>query len=326
MKRLPAIALVLGLAGFAIGGPTALAQTGGGSVNYPAGMSLVSAPPGSNLPAINGQLSTFQSGAREYQQTAPTAGTTAGYGYWASFDAPATVQLAAGTNTPYTASTLAGQWILVGDPSGTLPATVAGASAVFTYDPSSGYKAATMLQPGQGAWAQASGQMVTVKPQTPDAIAAAARLRATTVNGISVGVPNDWDRVTVKPAEQSTRALWASADGHASLDVSGPAPLPEGSRVNATRGLSNVLSDPKWLGSEQVTQPAAATVVSGADAAATAGLTGSDPKLGPFRETVVLAIVNQNAYLFDLIAATDFATQNQALLDQMVQSFQVTGG
>jgi hypothetical protein len=215
--------------------------------------------------------------------------------------------------------------MLVGDPSGSLSATVTGASAVYTYDSSSGYKAATILQPGQGAWALASGQMVVVTPQTPEALAAAAKLRSTSVNGVLVSVPNDWDRVTVKPMDQSTNALWASADGHATLDVSGPAPLPDGSRVNATRGLTNLINDPKWVGGEQVSQPAAPTPVAGADAAATASLTGSDPKLGPFQETAVLAIVGQNAYLFDLVAMNDFATQNQALLNQIVHSFQVTG-
>jgi hypothetical protein len=325
MKPLPVFAIVLGLS-LAVGTHSASAQTGGTSVSYPAGLSLVSAPQGTNFSAVDGQLATYQSGTREYQQTAAAAGTTSGFGYWVTFDSPATLQLAPGATTPYTANTLTGQWVLIGDPSGSLPATVNGASVLYTYDASSGYKSATALQPGQGAWAQASGQTIVVTPQTPDALAAAAKLRANSVNGISVGVPNDWDRVTVKPANQTIDALWSSADGHATLDISGPLPLPDGARVNATRGLTDLLNDPKWLGSEQVTQSPAAKTVTGADAAAIASLTGSDPKFGPFQETVVVAMANQNVYLLDLTATTDFATQNQALLDQIVQSFQVKAG
>jgi hypothetical protein len=325
MKALPVIALVFSLIGIATRWHLALAQTASGStVTYPAGLSLVAAPPGSGLTAVEGQLSTFQSGDREYQQSAPGMGTTVGYGYWAQFDAPATVQLAAGSNVPYTVNTLAGQWILIGDPSGSLPATVSGASALYTYEFESGYKTATMLQPGQGAWAQASGQMISVKPQSPDAIAAAAKLHAAAVNGVSVGIPGDWDRVTVKPADQSAKAEWASSDGNASLVIIGPEQLPYGARINAARGLGDIISAPKFLGTEQVSQPAAAMAVPGADAAATAGLIGSDPKFGSFQETLLLALVGQKAYVLDLTATTAFASQYQVLLDQIVQSFQVT--
>jgi hypothetical protein len=314
----------MGLAGFAIRGHAALADASGSSVDYPAGLSLISAPPGSSLTAVDGQLSTYQSGAHDYQQSGPAAGTTSGYGYWAQFTSPATLVLASGSNSPYTTSTIAGQWIMIGDPSGSLPATVAGASAVYIYDPSSGYKPAGVLQPGQGAWAQASGQMVIVRPQTLDDMVAAAKLRSITANGFSVGVPNDWDRLTVKPAEQSTRAEWTSADGRAGLIVVGPTPLSDGTRINATRVLNNFLNDPKFLDGEQVTQSAAQTVVPGADVAATGALTGVDPKFGQFQESLVLAIVNQSGYLFDLTASLDFRSQNQELLDEMVQSFQMT--
>jgi hypothetical protein len=48
-----------------------------------------------------------------------------------------------------------GKYIMIGDPSGVLPALVSGADILITFDPVGGYHFVTngILQPGQGAWA-----------------------------------------------------------------------------------------------------------------------------------------------------------------------------
>ncbi|MGI8549541.1 MAG: hypothetical protein ACR2PL_01920, partial [Dehalococcoidia bacterium] len=62
-----------------------------------------------------------------------------------------------------------GQLIIVGDPSGTQPATVTGADAVYVYDSASGaYQQPSTLQPGEGAWAySAAGGIVRIAPMSP---------------------------------------------------------------------------------------------------------------------------------------------------------------
>ena len=75
--------------------------------------------------------------------------------------------LAAGSNDAYQVSAPAGQWIMVGDPSGTEPAHVAGEDHFYGYDPVRGYLTGKLLQlpPGQGVLVESTqGGTITVTP------------------------------------------------------------------------------------------------------------------------------------------------------------------
>jgi hypothetical protein len=297
----------------------ARAQAAGATVTYPAGTDLVSGPPGTDFSAVDGTLSTMQNGDRNYETVQPADSTKPG------FDAPTSLQLAAGSDSPATDTAVAGQWILIGDPSGTLPATVTGANVVYTYDPTNGYQTVTTLQPGQGAWAQGSvSGSITITPETQAALAAAATLKTYDGTGYQVGIPADWDRVSTGQNQSGIDAEWAPSGGQISVMAYQPFAAPAGVPLNPTRILSAVLSDPKFVGSEQISQAPALTTVQGADSAAWAILTGSDPQAGPYKDTIILAIGSQNLYELEIIANTDYSAQNPDLIQQIVQSFQIT--
>lgn len=321
-----AMLLAIGLAIHISAAVPARAQAGGSTVTYPAGLSLVSGPSGTDFAAAQGDLSTLQAGSRDYKSSSPAAGTTAGYGYWAQFAAPTTVQLSPGSSTAYSTSVLAGQWVLIGDPSGTLPATVNGAAAIYIYDPASGYQPATLLQPGQGAWAlSAGGGMITVAPQTPEALAAAASLRTFSGNGYQISVPKDWDKVALGSRSNSDLdAVFQAPDPQQGLwleEVQAPAGAP----LNAVRFLGVFLNNPpKYVHNPQVVSPAAQMPVANADSAATMTLTYTDDKGVAYQQTLIASIRNETLYLLTADTTKDFASQNQALIQQIVQSFELT--
>ena len=246
---------------------------------------------------------------------------------------------------------LSGQWILIGDPSGALGATVTGASAVYTYDPTNGYQQASMLQPGQGAWALGSGSgSITITPQTAAAASAASSLHTFNGQGFQIGVPAGWDRVSTgqssgtsgqsssasggQPAnasgQPSTAVIgWASADGSLAMLVGGPGNLPAGVPINAVRILTalststNPSSPLAILDNGQVSSPAALITVQGADTAAEATFSGTLEGQAA-QMTVILAIGNNSLYDLVIIGDAASATQNQALIQQLIQSFQLT--
>jgi hypothetical protein len=341
MKRPLVFAALLGLAIVVTGASNiARAQSAGATVNYPAGTSLVSGPPGSNFSAVDGPLSTLQSGDQSYESVQPSTGTTTGFGYWAQFDAPASVQLGAGSPAPYSAPASAGQWILIGDPSGTLPATVTGAGAVYTYSSASGYQPTTQLQPGQGAWALGgSGGAITVTPLTAAAQPAAtattqptsiANLQTFTGQGFQIGVPAGWQQDTVPSgagnSSLSVAGIWESADGNSGMAVFGPEPLPAGVPLNAVRVANIVGSDPKALSAlasdAQVSSPPVPITVQGAVSAAQMTLTWTDPQAGPLTATFVIALTNNNFYVLFVASSASAAAQNQPLIQQIIASFQ----
>lgn len=139
------------------------AQTAGATVTYQPGWNLVAIPSGGTLSGQSGPLYTFQPGDTDYE-TPMTFQT--GFGYWAYFTSPTQVTLGAGSGSAYSVNAPASQYIMVGDPSGTQPATVSGADAVYTFDPvANTYVAATTLNPGQGAWViSLNGGTITVTP------------------------------------------------------------------------------------------------------------------------------------------------------------------
>jgi hypothetical protein len=176
MRRLLAAiaALPLLLAGIA---PAVHAQTSGQLRKYPAGWNLVAIPAGTDF-FVASTIYTAQPYDLGYEQSPPSQGTITGYGYWAditSVDASGYsrgVGLTSGSSAPYTINVPAGQWIMVGNPSGMLLASIQGADTSWTYDPVNGYQPTTILQPGQGAWvASAGGALVTVTPIQPSGVA-----------------------------------------------------------------------------------------------------------------------------------------------------------
>jgi hypothetical protein len=110
----------------------------------------------------------MQPGDTDYETIDPTNGTSSGFGYWAYFTDPAQVTLGSGRNDFFALLAPPGQYIMLGNPSGTEPALVTGADVVYTYDPSAGYTEYTtsaLLNPGQGAWVySSSGNVITVTP------------------------------------------------------------------------------------------------------------------------------------------------------------------
>jgi hypothetical protein len=146
------------------------AQTGprGVSVSYATGWNLVSGPLFTDFAPASPPLYTFQPGDTDYEKVNGSQDTRDGWGYWAYFNSPATVTLLAGNTDPYTVPVFGGQYMMIGNPSGTQPATVSGADFLYTYSPDAGYQPATTLAPGQGAWALAlQNALVTVTPAGP---------------------------------------------------------------------------------------------------------------------------------------------------------------
>lgn len=122
------------------------------TVTFHAGWSLVAAPDGARFAGADGAIYTLQPGDDGYEALPPDTSAAAGEGYWVYFPTARTLALDGGV--AYVALTLPpGQWVLIGNPSGDRTLPVAGADAVFTYDPLRGYRYAAQLQPGQGAWA-----------------------------------------------------------------------------------------------------------------------------------------------------------------------------
>ena len=119
------------------------------------GWNLIAGPTGTTASGAASSLYTFQAGDTAYEPSPAASPLDAGVGYWAFFSAPATLTLASGSTQPVTRPLPAGQYVMVGNPF-TTNASVAGADAVYTYSASGGYQAATVLSPGQGAWAFSS--------------------------------------------------------------------------------------------------------------------------------------------------------------------------
>jgi hypothetical protein len=136
----------------------------GATISYPAGWNLVSGPAGTRITGTNGPLFTLQPGDASYETLAPGSSLQAGLGYWVLFNAPATLTLPPAGLGSIARSVTPGQMVLIGNPFAS-PATVSGATAVYTYDPVRGYQRTSVLQPGQGAWAtSASGSIVISAP------------------------------------------------------------------------------------------------------------------------------------------------------------------
>jgi hypothetical protein len=121
------------------------------ALGLPQGWNLVAVPNGT-VPG-DGAL-TLQANDTGYETVPSGTPLVAGLGYWVFAPNQSAVPLASGASTANITAP-AGQFIMVGDPSGILPATVTGADVLVGFDPAHGYYQITnnMLTPGQAAFA-----------------------------------------------------------------------------------------------------------------------------------------------------------------------------
>jgi hypothetical protein len=143
---------------------------GGGTATYPPGWNIVGVPDGTVFPV---DTWIWEPRRGQYSRVPAGAPLSSGRGYWAYFTATQSVPLAAGGPSEVRTVAPAGDWVLIGDPSAASGATIAGADAVYSYDPATGvYNLANSLGPGAGAWAiSARGGtiVVTARPPAPPA-------------------------------------------------------------------------------------------------------------------------------------------------------------
>ncbi len=151
---------------------TPATNSDGASLTFPAGWNLVSLPPDTDLSTISGPLYTWQPGDTDYETIDPANGTSYGFGYWAYFSASTQVTLGSGKTDFFALLAPAGQYVMLGDPSGTEAAVITGADIAYIYDPVAGqYGAGDIITPGQGAWVySANGGPVTVTPMPSVAV------------------------------------------------------------------------------------------------------------------------------------------------------------
>lgn len=123
------------------------------TVSYPPGWILVGGPAGTRLSGASSTLYTLQYTDSGYRSVSAGSGLTGGYGYWAYFASGGSASLPDGGPCVVAVPIKGGQWVMVGNPWPTGTTTVRGVDRVLTYDPASGYKSGTTLQPGQAAWA-----------------------------------------------------------------------------------------------------------------------------------------------------------------------------
>lgn len=134
---------------------------------YHRGWNLVPAPAGTRFGAASGPLYTLQLGEAGHETLQPDDAVKPRLGYWAYFAADTSVSLAGGGPQRYPVPVPPGQWVLLGDPSGSSDVTVTGAGLVYTHDPIAGQcQRVTTLHPGQGAFVF-SGSGATVTLQQP---------------------------------------------------------------------------------------------------------------------------------------------------------------
>jgi hypothetical protein len=163
------LVLLAGLLGGTAGYAPSEAQVSatGVSVTYARGWNLVSTPPGTaGLPPAPFYALLPGDPSYELAEVPPTS-----EGYLAYFPASATVSLGPGSHVPVAVPAPAGQWVTIGNPSGTTPAAIMGASIALAYDPTAGYRPVSVLAPGQGAWAVSfNGGLILVSPPGAEAI------------------------------------------------------------------------------------------------------------------------------------------------------------
>lgn len=147
MKRLFLGALLLLLSG--VVSPAHAAGTTTTGV-YPAGWSMVGGPPGTDFSSA-AVLYAYDPASGTYV-TPGSRQATLCQGYWAYFNASATVPLAAPISASTQSCALQAGWNLVGNPF-TAPALLPAGTTAYTWNPARGaYDLVSAIQPGASAW------------------------------------------------------------------------------------------------------------------------------------------------------------------------------
>lgn len=145
-------------------------------VDYPAGWNLVGVTDGTLLSGAADPIYEVTADGDELP-VSPARPLRGGHGYWAYFPTDTRVTMPSVESAEDTYSLPAGRYTAVGNP---VPAlvSIAGADAVYTYNPIEGYHATSELQPGQAALAfsQAGGAAILSLPAVPPAPVAALAL------------------------------------------------------------------------------------------------------------------------------------------------------
>src|SRR5438105_11811447 len=153
MKYVPALCVPVLLLGLAVAAQRGTAvhaarAAAGVTVTYPAGWNLVGGPDGTVFNA-GGNSYTLGAGDTAYVVNPGSAPIAGGKGYWMYFPSQTTVTLNGAGLSSVRVSAPAGQYVMIGNPSGTQMATVEGADQVLTYNVAAGmYNTATQLAIG----------------------------------------------------------------------------------------------------------------------------------------------------------------------------------
>lgn len=132
--------------------PSPTTSAGGMSVPVQASWNLVGGPTGTVLGA-SGPLYSLGAGDSAYVSSPADAPITGGRGYWAYFAAATSVRLNGAGESSTTVQAPAGQWLMVGNPSGSQAVSIRGADEALAWDAAAGsYRSVTQLAIGQGAW------------------------------------------------------------------------------------------------------------------------------------------------------------------------------
>lgn len=135
-------------------------------VLLPAGWNLIAAPD-YTAPAELAPLYTYRAGAADYDLVEAGAPLRFGAGYWVYYATPGPPRpIATGITSVAPQPAPPGQPALIGNAL-YWPALVRGATAVYRYDPASGYFPVDELYPGEGAWVYSDQGSVTLVPITP---------------------------------------------------------------------------------------------------------------------------------------------------------------
>lgn len=122
-----------------------------------------------DVPSAESPLYTLQPGSDAYQALT-WAGLRPGYGYWAFFRENTAVRLPPSSQQRYSVDAPPGQWIMVGNPSTSGSARVAGADQVLVYSPLTGYRDDALIPVGYGAFVRSvDGGTITVEARADDA-------------------------------------------------------------------------------------------------------------------------------------------------------------
>ena len=139
------------------------------TITYPPGRNLVAGPNGAHLSGVVGPMYTLKPGAANYDSVPATDPLEQCTAYWAWFPSGGTLTLPAIAfgNTNCGVKLPSAGWLMVGNPV-LDTSNIVGAQVAYTYPASSaangaGYKSATTIPGGQGAFVCGSDVLAVVQ-------------------------------------------------------------------------------------------------------------------------------------------------------------------